>query len=70
VADGRLDLADGVGKPQRLLLGDAQDVKGKPLSGALPDAREPSELGDEPVDGCGEQSASKASAERGRRGVR
>jgi hypothetical protein len=30
-------------------------VKGEPLSGALPDAGQASELGDEPVDGGGEQ---------------
>jgi hypothetical protein len=30
-------------------------VKGKPLSGALPDAGQAAELGDEPVDGCREQ---------------
>jgi hypothetical protein len=61
-----LDLADGVRERKRLVLGGAEDVKSQTLSGALPDAGQAAELGDEPVDGCGEQSASKASAERGR----
>ena len=62
VADGGLDLADRVGEAERLLLGDAEDVEGEPLSGALPDAGQASELGDEPVDGCGEQGRQRLAA--------
>jgi hypothetical protein len=53
--DRGLDLADGIGQTERLLLGDAQDVEREPLRRALPDAGQASELGDEPVDGCCEQ---------------
>jgi hypothetical protein len=66
VTNGRLDLADGVGQPERLLLRGTEDVKSEPLSGALTDAGQASELRDEPVDGCCEQGASKASAGCGR----
>jgi hypothetical protein len=38
VADGLLDLADGVGQRKRLLLGRAENVEREPLRGALPDA--------------------------------
>jgi hypothetical protein len=38
VADGLLDLADGVGQRQRLLVRDAEDVERKPLRRALADA--------------------------------
>ena len=50
-----LDLADGVGERERLLVGHAQDVEGEPLSGALADARQARELGDQPVDRRREQ---------------
>jgi hypothetical protein len=62
VAHGGLDLTDRIGEPERLLLGRAEDVKGEPLSGALPDAGQASELCDEPVDGGGEQVDLEASA--------
>ena len=39
LADRLLDLADGVGQRERLLVGGAQDVEGEPLRGALADAR-------------------------------
>jgi hypothetical protein len=54
--DGLLDLADGVGERERLLVGGAEDVEGEPLRGALPDAGQARELGDQSVDRCGEQS--------------
>ena len=50
-----LHLTDRVGQPERLLVGDAEDVEGEPLRGALPDPGQAPELGDEPVDGCCEQ---------------
>jgi hypothetical protein len=56
VADGLLDLTDRVGERQRLLVGDAQDVEREPLRGALPDAGQARELGDEAVDRGGEQN--------------
>jgi hypothetical protein len=59
VADGGLDLADGVGESERLLLGRAQDVKREPLRGALPDAGQAGELGDQAVDGCCEQTVKR-----------
>ena len=58
LADGLLDLADRVGERERLLLGDAQDVEGEPLGGALPDAGQAGELGDQAVDRRGEQGRS------------
>jgi hypothetical protein len=58
VADRLLDLADGVGQGQRLLVGRAQDVERQPLRGALADAGQPRELGDQAVYGRGEQTAS------------
>ncbi len=57
-----LHLADGVGQPERLLIGDAEDVEGQPLRGALPDPGQTSELGDEPVDGCCEQGRQRLAA--------
>ena len=62
VADGRLDLPDRVGEPERLLLGDAEDVEREPLRGALADAGQASELGDEPVDRCCEQGPSSVAS--------
>ena len=55
VADGGLHLPDGLGEPERLLLGDAEDVEGEPLCRALADAGQAGELGDEPVDRCCKQ---------------
>ena len=52
---GGLDLANRVGEGERLLLRRAEDVERQPLGGALADARQAAELGDEPVDGSGEQ---------------
>ena len=52
--DRLLHLADGVGERQRLLVGGAQDVEGQPLRGALADAGQARELGDQPVDGRSE----------------
>src|SRR4051812_749738 len=46
-ADLLLDLTDRVRQGLRLFVGRAQDVKGKPLCGALADPRQPAELGDE-----------------------
>ena len=57
-----LHLTDGVGQPERLLIGDAEDVEGQPLRGALPDPGQASELGDEPVDGCCEQGRQRLAA--------
>ena len=58
VADRLLDLADGVGQRERLLLRGAEDVEGQPLRGALTDAGQARELGDEAVDRRGEQGRS------------
>ena len=55
LAHGLLDLADGVGQRERLLVGHAQEMEGQPLSGALADARQPRELGDQAVDRRREQ---------------
>jgi hypothetical protein len=55
VAHRGLHLTDRIGKAKRLLLGDAEDVESQPLRGALPNAGQASELGDEPVDGRCEQ---------------
>jgi hypothetical protein len=54
--DFLLDLADRIGERQRLLVGDAEQMERQSLSGALPDAGQACQLGDQPVDGCGEQS--------------
>jgi hypothetical protein len=61
VADGLLDLANGVGQRKRLLLGRAEDVERKPLRGALPDAGQACELGDQTVDRRCEQTAKRIS---------
>jgi hypothetical protein len=66
VTDGRLDLPDRVREPERLLLGGAENVEREPLRGALADAGKAAQLGDEAVDGGGEQSGSKASRGLGR----
>jgi hypothetical protein len=55
VPDGGLDLADRIGEPERLLLRRAEDVESEPLRGALADAGQAGELGDEPIDRCCEQ---------------
>jgi hypothetical protein len=55
VADGLLDLTDGIGQRQRLLVGDAEDVEREPLRGALPDAGQARELRDQAVYRGGEQ---------------
>jgi hypothetical protein len=61
VADRLLDLADGIGQRKRLLLGRAEDVEREPLRGALPDAGQARELGDQTIDrGC-EQTAKRIS---------
>jgi hypothetical protein len=62
LSDRLLDLADGIGKPERLLLGRAQDVKGETLRGALPDAGQAGELGDQAVDGRCEQTIQRTPA--------
>ena len=59
---GALDLADGVGERQRLLVGHAQEVEGEPLRGALADAGQAPELGDQAVDGWGEQGLCRVPA--------
>jgi hypothetical protein len=56
LADGLLDLADGIGKRERLLLRSAENVKSEPLSGALPDAGQARKLGDQTVDRRCEQT--------------
>jgi hypothetical protein len=66
VTDGRLDLPDRLREPERLLLGGAENVEREPLRGALADAGKAAQLGDEAVDGSGEQSGSKASRALGR----
>jgi hypothetical protein len=65
VPDRGLDLADGVGQRERLLLGGAQDVEREPLRCALPDAGQARELGDQAVDRRGEQT-NKSSNPAGR----
>jgi hypothetical protein len=57
VADGLLDLTDGVGQRKRLLLGRAENVEREPLCGALPDAGQARELGDQTVDRRCKQTA-------------
>ena len=52
--DRLLDLADRVGERQRLLVGTREDVEGEPLGGALADAGQARQLGDEPIDGRSE----------------
>jgi hypothetical protein len=54
-ADLLLDLADRVGQRVGVLGVGAQDVEGQPLGGARPDARQLAELGDQALDGRGEQ---------------
>ena len=54
-ADALLDLADRVGERVGVLGRGAQDVERQPLRGALPDARQLAELGDEALDGRGVQ---------------
>jgi hypothetical protein len=61
VADGLLDLADGVGQRERLLVGRAEDVEREPLRGALPDAGQARELGDQTVDRRCEQTGKRIS---------
>jgi hypothetical protein len=61
VADRRLDLADGVGKRERLLLGRAEEMEREPLRGALPDAGQTRELGDQTVDRRCKQTAERTS---------
>ena len=51
LADLLLDLADGVGERERLLVADAQQVEGEPLGRALPDSGQLGQLADQPVDG-------------------
>jgi hypothetical protein len=53
-ADALLDLLDRACERERLVLGTLQQVEREPLRGALADAREPGELGDEVLDGGGE----------------
>jgi hypothetical protein len=59
VADRLLDLADGVGQRERLILGRAEDVEREPLRSALPDAGQARELGDQTVDRRCEQTAKR-----------
>jgi hypothetical protein len=62
LADRLLDLADGVGQRQRLLLRGAQDVECEPLRRALPDAGQARELGDQAVDRRCEQTTKSSRA--------
>jgi hypothetical protein len=72
VADGLLDLADGIGQRKRLLLGRAENVEREPLRGALADAGQARELGDQTVDRRCKQTAKRISglgrSAAGRRG--
>jgi hypothetical protein len=61
VADRLNDLADGVGQRERLLPGRAQQMKREPLRGALPDAGQARQLGDQTVDRRCEQTAKRIS---------
>jgi hypothetical protein len=67
MAHRRLDLANGVGEGQRLLVGGAEDVEGEPLRRALADAGQARELRDQAVDRCCEQTT-KSSRASGRSG--
>jgi hypothetical protein len=60
VADGLLDLADGIGQRTRLLLGRAENVEREPLRGALADAGQARELGDQTVDRRCKQTAKRS----------
>ena len=64
---GLLDLADRVGERERLVLRHAQDVESEPLRGALPDAGQASELGDEAIDRRREQRTAESSDAAGAR---
>jgi hypothetical protein len=64
VAHRLLDLANRVGEREGLLLRGAEDVEREPLSGALPDAGQARELGDQAVDGCSEHKAIPCAAGR------
>jgi len=61
VADRRLDLANRVGKRERLLLRRAEEVEREALRGALPDAGQTRELGDQTVDRRCKQTAERTS---------
>jgi hypothetical protein len=61
VSDGLLDLPDRVGQRKRLLLGCAENVEREPLRGALPDAGQARELGDQTIDRRCEQTAKRIS---------
>jgi hypothetical protein len=57
LAHGLLDLADGFGQRQGVLVGGAQQVEGEPLRGPLTDAGQARQLGDQPIDGWSEQNS-------------
>ena len=63
-ADALLDLADGVGQRVGVLGVAAQDVEGQALGGALADAGQLAELGDEPLDGRRIQALEARQAQR------